>query len=83
MKYHYLDKINFPSDLRKFKRNELSNISEELRQCCESFICACGITPYFFTRFTIMSHWPPSAAGSGKAPHVFSVASGRRPYDQQ
>ena len=31
MKYHYLDKINFPSDLRKFKKNELNNIAEELR----------------------------------------------------
>ena len=32
MNYHYLDKINFPSDLRKFKKNELIKISEELRQ---------------------------------------------------
>ncbi len=31
MKFHYLDKINFPSDLRKFKKNELNNIAEELR----------------------------------------------------
>ncbi len=28
----YLNKINFPSDLRKFKKKELKNISEELRQ---------------------------------------------------
>jgi len=31
MNYHYLDKINFPSDLRKFKKNELNNIASELR----------------------------------------------------
>ena len=32
MNYHYLDKINFPSDLRKFKKNELNNIASELRK---------------------------------------------------
>ena len=32
MKYHYLDKINFPSDLRLFKKKELNNIAKELRQ---------------------------------------------------
>ena len=32
MKYYYLDKINFPSDLRKFNKNELNNIARELRQ---------------------------------------------------
>ena len=31
MKYNYLDKINFPSDLRKFNKNELNNIATELR----------------------------------------------------
>ena len=32
MNYNYLDKINFPSDLRKFKKNELNNIASELRK---------------------------------------------------
>ena len=32
MKYKYLEKINFPSDLRKFNISELKNISEELRK---------------------------------------------------
>ena len=32
MNYHYLDEINFPSDLRKFKKNELNNIASELRK---------------------------------------------------
>jgi len=31
MSYHYLDKINFPSDLRKFQKNELNDIAIELR----------------------------------------------------
>ena len=31
MLYNYLDKINFPSDLRKYKSNELKAIAEELR----------------------------------------------------
>ena len=31
MQYNFLDKINFPSDIRKFKKNELDNISNELR----------------------------------------------------
>jgi len=31
MKYKYLDKINFPSDLRKYKKNELRDIADELR----------------------------------------------------
>jgi len=31
MKYHYLDKISFPSDLRVFKKNELNYIATELR----------------------------------------------------
>jgi len=31
MQYNFLDKINFPSDIRKFKKNELNNISNELR----------------------------------------------------
>ena len=31
MNYYYLDKINFPSDLRKFKINELNDIAKELR----------------------------------------------------
>ena len=32
MEYSYLDKINFPSDLRKFKEEELKPISKELRK---------------------------------------------------
>jgi len=32
MQYSYLDKINFPSDLRKLKKNELEIIATELRQ---------------------------------------------------
>ena len=32
MTYKYLEKINFPSDLRKFNISELKNISEELRK---------------------------------------------------
>ena len=32
MEYSYLDKINFPSDLRKFKEEELEPISKELRK---------------------------------------------------
>ena len=32
MEYSYLDKINFPSDLRKFKEEELEAISKELRK---------------------------------------------------
>ena len=31
-KLKYLDKINFPSDLRKLKKSELKHLSEELRQ---------------------------------------------------
>ncbi len=31
-KLRYLDKINFPSDLRKLKKSELKHLSEELRQ---------------------------------------------------
>ncbi len=31
MSYKYLDKINFPSDLRKLKTTELENLSNELR----------------------------------------------------
>ena len=31
-KFKYLDKINFPSDLRKLKKSELKHLSEELRQ---------------------------------------------------
>ncbi len=31
MNYKYLDKINFPSDLRKFNSSELKKIAEELR----------------------------------------------------
>ena len=29
--YKYLDKINFPSDLKKLKRSELKVLSEEVR----------------------------------------------------
>ena len=32
MIYNYLNKINFPKDLRKFKIKDLKKISEELRQ---------------------------------------------------
>ena len=32
MTYKYLEKINFPSDLRKFNISELKNVSEELRK---------------------------------------------------
>tara|TARA_B100000575_G_scaffold190872_1_gene153971 strand:- start:12205 stop:14121 length:1917 start_codon:yes stop_codon:yes gene_type:complete len=32
MDYKFLDKINFPSDLRKFKKNDLKFIAEELRK---------------------------------------------------
>ena len=31
-KFKYLNKINFPSDLRKLKKSELKHLSEELRQ---------------------------------------------------
>ena len=31
MDYELLDKINFPSDLREFKKKDLKQISEELR----------------------------------------------------
>ena len=31
MKYSFLDKINFPSDLRSFKKNQLKSIASELR----------------------------------------------------
>ena len=32
MQYNYLNKINFPSDLRNFKKSELKDIATELRQ---------------------------------------------------
>ena len=32
MKYQFLDKINFPFDLRKFEKKDLKKISDELRQ---------------------------------------------------
>ena len=31
MTYKYLDRINFPSDLRKLKLDELKQLSKELR----------------------------------------------------
>ena len=32
MTYNLLDKINFPSDLRKIKKSDLERISDELRK---------------------------------------------------
>ena len=37
MTYQHLDKINFPSDLRKLKLDELQQLSNELRNKIESF----------------------------------------------
>jgi len=31
-KYKFLDKINFPSDLKKISESELQNVSNELRE---------------------------------------------------
>ena len=32
MNYKYLDKINFPSDLRLLKKDQLEEVSKELRE---------------------------------------------------
>ena len=35
MKYKFLDQINLPKDLRKFKKEDLKSISKELREKTE------------------------------------------------
>ena len=55
MVYNYLDKINYPKDLKKFKIEDLKKIAKELRQkTIESVSNAISIINHYIC-FTIFS----------------------------